>query len=277
MGIDLSKVTTEVKENAPGILLYSKAGLGKSTFAAQAAKDIPNSILFQCGEDSLTDLRAEDREGVPHYPDIIGGGADQDEQIDKFFEFGELLTSLIEDEHGYQCVVFDNLDNIITTNMDAFIVREYYDNKPDKANAYGGQKVEEMHQLCDQIVQKFKAIQAKGIVVLVTFHGYVVKSKDPLTDEYDTYTIAIPSRKDINVRDLFTNWASQTLFGTRDTTVADKKAKASERVLYSEESASYVAKNRFGIPNPISFDYQTFKRHYTGEVEKEEPKKKGGK
>ena len=272
MGIDIKKVTKEVTPNAPGIILHSRGGLGKSTFVAQMCSSKANSLLIQCGEDSLSDLKDEHKKDVPHLEDIVGGGATEKDKIQGWHDFIDLLRQLIVEDHPYKLIAFDNLDNIINVNMDAFVIHEHYDGNVSKANSYGGQKIEELALYSNQIIEGFRMLQNKGITVVCTIHSHVVKSKDPLTDEFDMYDISMPARKDINIREIFINWASQVMFGTYDTVVVDKKAKGGQRVLKSDVNPAYKTKNRFDLPETIEFSYEAFKRAMSKDSKKKEDK-----
>ena len=288
MGIDLGKVTTEVKEIAPGIVIYSLADLGKSTFLARLVKDVPDSILFQCGESSLSNLLEDDQKGVPHYPDIIGGGGTPEEICENYLDFCDLLMQLDEpDECPYTLIAFDNIDNIINFNMSDYVIENFYEGDMGKANGWGNKKVVEMVQQTSLILQYLTSLRSKGVTIVLSLHSRIIPHTDPLGEEYDTYSLALPTTKRASVTELFVNWATQLMFGTLDVVTAknkdsnNKKATAGQRVLMCAPHPAYVVKNKFRLPDKFTFDYDVFKKYMWGEPEEEKkvipPKKKGKK
>jgi len=250
------KTVSDAKMKPAGIVIHSKAGTGKSTFLIDAINDAENGILFQCGEDSIGDLGVK----VPHYPDVIGSGDSIEDYIRGWEDFIEILRQLVVEKHGYTSVGFDNLDNIINNNLDAYVVTKYYNGDLQKANAWGGDKLKEMYSEFSRVIKAFEILQSRGISVFVSTHSQTVKAKDPRLDEYKRWSFNMPSREDYSLRNLLLNWSSATLFGTIDTVVNEKgKAEGDEHVLFTKQNAAYEAKSRYSIPEKIDFKYSTFK------------------
>jgi hypothetical protein len=250
----------DVTSKPVGVVLHAKAGTGKTTFLVDAINDSPKGILFQCGEDSLGDLRV----AVPHYPDVIGSGSTYEEYITGWTQFLDILTALVVEKHDFKTVAFDNIDNIINNNLDAFVVNRYYQNDVGKANAWGGDKLKEMYSEFSRVIKAFEMLQHKGIGVYVSSHSQTIKAKDPRLDEYKRWSFNIPAREDYNIRNLLLNWSSACLFGTIDIKV-DKSGKASgdNHVLMTKQDAAYDAKNRYSLPDKIDFRYSVFKDEVT--------------
>lgn len=250
------KAVTEVVTKPAGIILHAKAGTGKSTFLIEAVNDSSNGILFQCGEDSLGDLGV----AVPHYPEVIGSGTTYQEYITGWSQFLEILHALVVEDHGYKTVAFDNIDNIINNNLDAFVTNKYYNDDISKANAWGGDKLKEMYSELSRVIKAFEMLQSKGISVFVSTHSQTIKAKDPRVEEYKRWSFNVPAREDYNLRNLLLNWSSACLFGTIDVKVGkDGKATGNKHVLMTKEDAAYDAKSRYSIPDKIEFKYAAFK------------------
>lgn len=279
MGIDLSKVTTEVKSESPGIIIYSLADGGKSTFIANMVRDVPNSILFQCGESSLANLKEEDKKDVPHYPDILGGGTTSEDLIANYFDFCKLLTQLDDGECPYSLIAFDNMDNIINKNLTEYVINEYYEGDVAKAGGWGNKKVVEIVHQTNRIIEILSSLRNKGVTIVLSFHSRVIPIEDPLGNEYSMFTFNLPANSRGSVRELFVNWGTQIMFGSMDVTSVKsnnkkKRATGGDRVLMCGLHPAYEVKNKFQLPDKISFDYETFKAHVSGEVEKPEKKAK---
>jgi len=300
MGINLGEITTTVKEVAPGIIIYAKSDLGKSTFLSRMVKDVPDSVLFQCGESSLSNLLEEDKTDVPHHPVLLGVDTRTEEEKNEkdadsdqpYLDFCQLLTELnAVDESPYNLIAFDNLDNIINKNVTQYVINKFYEGDVASANGWGNKKVEEITQQTELIIEQLTSLRQKGVVIVLTFHNRIIPHKDPLGEEYGMYTFNLPANSRGSVRELFINWATEIMFGTVDVTTiktgqgktAKSKATSGQRVLMCAPHPAYEVKNKFRFPDKMSFDYETFKKYMweedeTEEKEEEKPKtKKKGK
>jgi hypothetical protein len=255
-------VTKGTTQKPAGTVLYSRSGLGKTTMIGDYIKSSKNGILFQCGEDGLGDLDPEWTKDVPYYKEILGQGSTMDELADGWIRFKEdILKFLMVGKHEFTDVGFDNFDNLINNNLDAYVVREYYKGNVKEANAWGGAKLKEMYTEMALVIKAFEYLQSKkGVTVFLTFHAQPMNFRDPSVPDYKKWTIAIPSREDYNIRNQIINWSSVTMFGTLDVDVDNKKATSNGRVLKTLEDASWEAKCRYKIPETIDFSYNSFKK-----------------
>jgi len=260
--------TTKTLSPKPeGIIIYSKSGLGKTSFLVDAVNDAKNGILFQCGEDGISDLIDRNTNKpveVPHYPEVIGASGNEEQKVKDWQEFKDILTEIINGDYKYDRVGFDNLDNIINNNLTAFILDTYYKDQTGVINTkeafgWGGAYLKEAYGELSRIVKAFEMIQSMGISVYVSLHGQSVKEKDPRSENYDKYSFEVPARADYNLRNLLINWSSATFFGTIDATVDKGKAKGTNRVLMTSIDVAYDAKNRYSLPDKMTFEYKSFK------------------
>ena len=88
MAISLASLCTISVLQPPRILIHGVAGVGKSTFAADAAAPV-----FIMTEDGLGKLQ------VPHFPLATSYG-----------DVAQALDALLEEDHGYGTVVVDSVD-----------------------------------------------------------------------------------------------------------------------------------------------------------------------
>ena len=88
MAISLASLRTTLVLQPPRILIHGVAGVGKSTFAADAGAPV-----FIMTEDGLGKLQ------VPHFP-----------LATSYAEVAEALDALLEEDHGYGTVVVDSVD-----------------------------------------------------------------------------------------------------------------------------------------------------------------------
>ena len=88
MAISLASLRKKSVLQPPRILIHGVAGVGKSTFAADADRPV-----FVMTEDGLGKLQ------VPHFP-----------LATSYAEVAEALDALLGEDHGYGTVVVDSVD-----------------------------------------------------------------------------------------------------------------------------------------------------------------------
>jgi hypothetical protein len=261
--IDVFNVTTKQTDKPIGLVLYSKSGMGKTTFLSKWIK-AKGGILFQCGEDGLSDLTDKDIIDTPRFEvngkeKILGMGTTQDELINEYIYFKEeVLKSLMLLKKIPPVIGFDGFDNLIVNNLDQYVIKTVYGNNVDKANGWGGAKLVEMDAELALIIKAFEYIQSKGTEIILSCHNQIITFKSPTEEDYSKYTLNLPARKDADLRNRLINWSSATIFGLREVEVENKKVIKDNRVLKTKEYATWDAKCRYSIPETIEFSYETF-------------------
>lgn len=254
MPVSLKDVTTATTPRANHIVIYSVGGVGKTTMAAEAAKT-DHGLLINTGEDSLSPLHID---GVPHVnvgcncePGNLG------QLAQGWTDYLDVLKSIIVDKHEYKMITQDPLTSIAPC-LEAYVVKNFYAGDYGKANAYGA-KYQEFQTEFAKVIEAYKIILNKQINILTFCHGLVADFKDPSTESYKRWDIALPAGTKINLATQLFNHADAVLFGCYDVAVADHKATGNRRILKTTGDASYVGKNRFGLPSTILFKYSILK------------------
>ena len=127
-----------------------------------------------------------------------------------------------------------------------------------KGYVYTYEKFGKLLNLLDEIVER-------GIHVVITAHAAMRKFEQP--DEpgaYDRWEMKLVSTKNCNVSAMLREWCDMVLFVNYKThTVAEdkdgKKKKAlgtGKRVMYTSHHSCWDAKNRYGLPDEIPFEYE---------------------
>jgi hypothetical protein len=111
------------------------------------------------------------------------------------------------------------------------------------------------------MIDLFEAIVDSGKNVLLTGHEQVVKFENPTDANYDFYAVNLNKR----VAPVVTAKLDAVLFAQFETVVKagdrDKKGKASstgERILRTQQGSSWIAKNRFSLPDVLPLSPQLF-------------------
>lgn len=101
-----------------------------------------------------------------------------------------------------------------------------------------------------------------GINVIVTAHAIMRKFEQP--DEmgaYDRWELKLNNSPKCSIANMLKEWADLVLFANYETIVVkneDKKNKAQggKRVMYTTHHPCWDAKNRFGLPDKLPFDFR---------------------
>jgi hypothetical protein len=223
----------------PRLLVYGTEGIGKSTFAAGA----PRPVFIQT-EDGLDEIACDRFPLATTFDDVIGA-----------------LAELRIEKHDYETVVIDSLDWLERMIWDR-VCQESGVKTIEKAD--GGFAKGYTHALTfwREVVEQLNALRAgRGMVVLLIAHAKVEKFEDPESSPYDRYS----PRLHKHAAALVSEWCDAVLFATykvytkqTDEGFSRKKTKGigtGERVLYTSERPSHVAKNRLNLPDELPLDW----------------------
>ena len=104
-----------------------------------------------------------------------------------------------------------------------------------------------------------------GIHVVLTAHAHTRKFSQPdEVEEYDRYEMKLGKKTGSQISPLLKEWADLLLFANYETytTVVDPnaktkkyKAQGGKRVMYATHHPCWDAKNRFGLPDKLPFNF----------------------
>ena len=211
------------------MLVYSVPGLGKSTFATTA----PNPLFLDL-ENGLNQIDC-------HKTPLIESSS----QLVSYLRFAYQSPD-------YQTVVFDT-----TSALEALLTKEILAehkkaSMADLAYGKGFQLLQNKFEELWQITDKLKDKAGKNIMWIS--HEVIRKFDNPAGENYDRYhprlyekiAYALTSRCDI------------VAFAQRDVIISEKEhsddirgVMRDKRMLYLEEQASHIAKNRYGLAPKI--------------------------
>ena len=118
-----------------------------------------------------------------------------------------------------------------------------------------------------QMLRGFDALASKGMNVILIGHAKVNKFNDPEHEPYDKYSLKLSP----SIKARLTEWCDALLFANYDTSVinvgTDKapnvRAKSfNKRLLHTERRAAFDAKNRYGLPDRIPLNWDSFWQAY---------------
>ena len=230
MNITRGPVKTGIK-----VGIYGTEGVGKTTFAAK----FPGAVFI-------------DTEGSTKHMDVAR--FDPPQSLDEVLEQLNYVVSH-PDEIG--TVVIDTVDWLEKYIFRAVCEEKGLKNIEDmgygKGYVFAKQKMQGLLELLDLITQR-------GIHVVLVCHSMIRKFELP--DEmgsYDRYTLKLNEK---NIAPLVKEWVDLLLFVNYKTDIVkDSDGKTmkgrggQKRVMYANHSACWDAKNRFGLPDEMPFDY----------------------
>ena len=239
-------ITRGPKKTAIRVVIYGVEGVGKTTFAS----NFPGAVFI-------------DTEGSTKHMDVA--------RFDPPESLGDVMDQLnyvVGNPEKIGTVVIDTVDWLERLLFKAVCDEKKIQNIEDigygKGYVYAKQKLQGLLDLLDLIIER-------GVHVVLICHSMIRKFELP--DEmgsYDRYTLKLNEK---NIAPLIKEWTDMLLFVNYKTDVvtgADGKTKkgrgGQKRVMYANHSACWDAKNRFGLPDEMPFDYAEI-AHLFGEAQ----------
>lgn len=215
--------------------IYGTEGVGKTTFAAK----FPGAVFI-------------DTEGSTKHMDVA--------RFDPPEGLGDVLDQLCyvlghPEEIG--TVVIDTVDWLEKFIFKAVCEEKKIQNIEDmgygKGYVYAKQKMQGLLEVLDQITQR-------GVHVVLVCHSIIRKFELP--DEMGSYDRYMLKLNEKNIAPLVKEWVDLLLFVNYRTDIVtdpDGKTKkgrgGQKRVMYANHNACWDAKNRFGLPDEMPFEY----------------------
>lgn len=229
------------KGKLPGakkVVIYGPEGIGKSTFASK----FPDPVFI-------------DTEGSTKDMDVA--------RFDKPASWQYLLDEIeyVKNNPGVcKTLVIDTID------WAEMLCIEHICNKHQKNGiedfGYGNGYVYVKEEF-GRFLNKLSDVVDKGVNVVLTAHAQIRKFEQP--DEmgaYDRWELKLGKKTSSQTSPLVKEWADMLLFANYKTysiAADDKgkkhKAQGGSRVMYTSHHPCWDAKNRYGLPEQISFDY----------------------
>jgi hypothetical protein len=237
--LTLASVKKGKLELPPRIYLYGVEGIGKSTLAAAAP-----SPIFLGAEDGTGQLDVQ-RFPQPHT------------LADAYDAVRELATGT----HEYRTLVIDTVDWLEPLLWSFICERDGKANIEAYGYGKGYQAALDEWRLFIREVERMRGAKSMGVIVLG--HAQIKLFKNPEGEDFDRYSPKMNEK----AAGLWKEWADAVLFANyetfavkakRDADNVNAKAKgvsSNARLLFTERSAAFDAKNRYGLPPTIPLDW----------------------
>lgn len=226
-------ITSGKVAKAQKVVLYGVEGIGKSTFASQ----FPDPLFIDTEDSTL-------------HMDV--------KRFDKPTSWTMLMqqVAFVKANKPCQTLVIDTIDwaeeickrHLIDSNAGWTAI---------DAEGYG-KKFVALAKEMGGLLNLLSDVVDSGINVVITAHAMLRKKEEP--DEmgaYDRYELKLEKK----TAPLVKEWADAVLFANYKTTIItdsktdSKKATGGQRMMYTTHRPAWDAKNRWGLPDEVPFDY----------------------
>jgi len=232
--ISLKDVNTGQPKKPPRIVLIGEEGIGKSTFGNNSPLPI-----FLCSEDGLVGADFWNTPNITpmSWPQTL-----------------DFIKALINDDHPYKTLVIDTID-WIEPLLNDFICKN--DNKKNiEEFGYGKGHLLAAIEWRSFLSLLEKLRSKKNMIILINAHCQIKTFSNPIGDNYDRYEMKVSKQ----ISSLTREWADAVLFSKYEvyTIKEGNKAKGysdSKRVVFTNKSVAWDAKNRYGMPEKLPLDF----------------------
>lgn len=233
------------------VVLYGPEGIGKSTFASQAP-----APLFIDTEGGTTWLNVNRFPQPESYTMLC-------QQIDYVSQNPGICRTLVLD----------------TADWAERKVYEYVcaSNKWTSIESPGyGAGYRYTYEEFGRLLNSLDRVWSRGINIIVTAHAAMRKFEQPdQMGSYDRWELKLQNSSKCNTAGMLKEWADMVLFANYDTftvqnTEKKNRAQGGKRVMYTTHHPCWDAKNRFGLPEKLPFEFSQVARCF-GEAPQSAP------
>jgi hypothetical protein len=223
----------------PRIVLMGVEGVGKSTAGSQMEKPI-----FLTSEDGLIGPQFAK---TPHFaaPDWARAMG--------------FLDWLADADRGYKSVVVDTVD-WFEPKMHRFICQRDGESSIETYAGGFGKGYTASATEFQRFLDRLTRLRDKGLAVLVLAHTAVKSYNNPLGENYDRFEPKIEKK----IAPLLKEWADAVLFARFEEFAVKSKGMSKAkgvggqgRIVHTQRSAGWDAKNRYGLPEEMALDMGT--------------------
>ena len=225
-------------DGARKVVVYGPEGIGKSTFASR----FPDPLFIDT-EGSTKEL------DVARLPEPAS-----------WTYLKEEVRYVIQNPDCCKTLVVDTADWAERLAIES-VLNEY--NKTGIEDFGYGNGYRYVYERFGELLNLLTQVVAKGIHVVITAHAALRKFEQP--DEmgsYDRYAMKLIDSPKTSIAAMVKEWADIVLFANYKTIVITDaktkktKAQGGQRVMYTAHHSCWDAKNRFGLPEELPFEYE---------------------
>lgn len=225
MAFDFSKITNEANSRAPKGIVYGPPGIGKTTFGHAA-----NGLILDVENGIPTNLGATRTHYLPTWKEIK-------EFLDWFVVQPELPPALVVD-------TIDWLLRRVEEHVSG--AEKSLDNSLNKSHdGFGNGQQILRNYVYQYLLPIFDKIVNRGTAVVLLAH---TERRDMTSQEGATYERSVPQIHK-TLANIMIEWSDF---------VGAATMQGGQRTLVLQETGQLIAKNRYGITQPIPLDWNVF-------------------
>jgi len=235
--MSLSAVTKGKVIKSPRVLIYGTNGVGKTSWAANTPD--PIFLPVESGTDQLD---------VARFP-----------KPETWQDALDAIHFLTVEDHPYKTFCVDTVDALEVLCW-AEVCRKYKKETIEEFGFSKGQKVYAPKEWFGFLTALEKLHEKKGMGVILVGHARQKTWKNPEGDDFDRFELSV----DDKAASLLKDWSDAVLFARFETFAAKSDGKRAKgvstgaRVIHTERTAAYDAKNRYSLPDTLPLDYSAF-------------------
>ena len=241
----LGPIRREVTVQPDRILMVGTEGVGKTTFASESP-----SPVFLCAEDGVPRVLGE----VPRFPAPTS-----------FAEVLDAIRTLVKEGHEFGTLVVDTLDWLEPLIWRDLCVRNGWLNDagtPDiERPGYGKGYVAATEEWRKFLAALGVLRNRKGMEIILLAHSTIKTFQNPAGDDYSRYECKLHKGAAALVKE----WADVNLFAIHEEFAKEVRGKATRkgvstgrRVIHTERTAAWDAKNRYALPAELPLCYADY-------------------
>jgi hypothetical protein len=231
--MSLDNVVSGIIEKPWRVIVFGPEGVGKSTFASKT----PDPI-FLVPEDGTSQL------DVKRFPTPT-----------TWEEANEAVDALFSD-HEYKTFVIDTLDWLEPLCW-SFVCSELKVESIDEAG-FGKGYVKALDTWREFLAKLDRLRAARGMNIMAVAHSVIKTFKNPEGPDYDRYELKLHQK----TSGVWKEWSDCVAYCTYENLTNESgrrvRGVTGKRIMYTERSAAFDAKNRYGLPQELPFDWEHF-------------------
>lgn len=232
------------------VVVYGPEGIGKSTFASQ----FPGAVFI-------------DTEGSTNQMDVA--------RFPKPTSWEMLIQEIqqvIYDPGSVGTLIIDTIDWAQQQCVESVCMKY----QQDGIEGFGyGKGYSYVYEEFGRMLNLLNDVVDKGTNVVLIAHSVIrTFTKPDEMGQFDRYEMKLFNSQKCSITGMVKEWSDLLLFANYETYITEdqktkkKYASGNKRVMYTEHTAAYDAKNRFGMPPKLDFDYKEIARLFvTSEAE----------
>jgi len=238
--MSLADIRKKTKLKPPKIVLYGGAGIGKTSFASGM-----NAPIFALTEDGMGKIQCD------HFP------------VAKDYDtFVNNLKTLLENETSYRTLAVDSLDWLEPLIWEK--VCQEHGKKSIEEFGYGRGYVEALKQWREYIDVLNLLRDEKNMTIIQIAHNQIKRFESPEIEAYDRHELKLHRKAGDLILEhsdccFFANFKLGTVKTQGKGGQTNTKAVQGDRVIYTQAKPAFLAKNRYGLPEEMPFDWDSIR------------------